>query len=376
MYGDDPKRVCAHAHHVRGCVEQLQQDAGNALKGDRSACHDTDSKEQGKLQSFIDAGLAAGTVVVGKNRDEAVVQTEDRHEEEALELEIHTEDSCCRGGEADQNQIHEVGHDGADGHHEDGRHADIVDPSDDGGHGMEHPAEREMNLFIEPEVQEQAEAGRNALTENGGIGCSGNAELRKAAQAEDHNRIEDNVDDGPGQLGDHRQDSQTGGLQKPLEGHLEEQTDGERAHNAEVCVSGRDNLRDGGLALNERTGHKKSDAQEGNEIQDGQKQTVAGGRIGVLEVLLAKGLGEKRIDADAGSGAERDHKVLQREREGDRGERVLTDLRDEDGVHDVVECLHQHGDHHRNGHVHNELSDRHHAHLVFFYGFFCLYHFS
>ena len=374
MYGDDPQGVRAHAHHVRGRIEQLQKDAGDTFEGNGSADHDADGKEQSKLQSFVDAGLAPGTVVVGKNRNETVVQSEDRHEEEALELEVHAEYSRCRRGEADQNQVHEICHDGADGHHEDGRHADVVNLADDGSHGMEHPAEREMNLFIEPEVQEQAEAGGNALTKDRCISCTGDAELREAAQAEDQDRVEDDIDDGAGQLRGHGQHGQSGGLKETLEGHLEEQTDGERTNNAEVSVSCRDDLRNGGLALNERTGHKKSDAQEGNEIQDGQEQTIVGGSIGVIKVLLAKGLGEKCVDTDAGSGAERDHEVLQRERKGNRGERVLTDLRNEDGVHNVVECLHQHGDHHRNGHVHNQLLDGHHAHLVFSYGFFCLSH--
>ena len=52
---------------------------------------------------------------------------EDRHEEEALELEVYTEDCGRRLGECAQDLVHGISHDGTDGHHQDGRRSYEVD---------------------------------------------------------------------------------------------------------------------------------------------------------------------------------------------------------------------------------------------------------
>ena len=95
----------------------------------------------------------SGTVVIGQHRDDAVIQSEHRHEEETLELEVYAEYRSCRGAERDQNPVHQVGHDGTDGHHQDGRYPHGVDAADDPGLRLQDQCEGEMNFFVLLQVQ-------------------------------------------------------------------------------------------------------------------------------------------------------------------------------------------------------------------------------
>ena len=148
MYGNDPKRDNTHLFHFRRGVEQIEKPVGDQLEGCSSAEHHADGKQHGKLQGFVDSPFVSGTVIKSQDRNQPVVKTEYRHEEEALELEIYTEDSGCGGREGNQDQIHQVGHDGADAHHQDRRYADKVNSAYDLSVRMKNGSGAEMNLAV------------------------------------------------------------------------------------------------------------------------------------------------------------------------------------------------------------------------------------
>ena len=70
--------------------------------------------------------------------------------------------------------------------------------------------------MIEDDRHDRAQA----LADHRRPGRAGNAHLREAEQAEDQDRIEDNVRDRAGQLRDHGIDRAAGRLQETLEGDL------------------------------------------------------------------------------------------------------------------------------------------------------------
>ena len=122
-----------------------------------SAEHDHNGDAEGEFQGFVDSLFLLGAVVVGQDGDQSVVEAEDRHEEEALQLEVDAEDSCSSRGEGGQDHIHAVGHDGADGHHEDGRHADNVNTADRVKVGTKDPAPAETDVGVELQVHDKAQ---------------------------------------------------------------------------------------------------------------------------------------------------------------------------------------------------------------------------
>ena len=84
-------------------------------------------------------------------------------------------------------------------------------------------------------------------------------------------------------------------------------------------------------------------------------------------ILLAQRAGEQGVHTHGGACADGDHQVLQGESQRDGGQGVFTQPGHEDAVHDVVQRLHQHGDHHGHRHAGQQSS---HRHFIFrwFYG--------
>ena len=111
-------------------MKKLQKGARRQLHDQCSDDHDEECHFDGKYQRLLDPLTLARSVIVGKHRDHAVVQSENRHEKEALQLKVGPEYRGCRAGKPHQNQIHQVGHHGADADHQNGRHADIIDFAD------------------------------------------------------------------------------------------------------------------------------------------------------------------------------------------------------------------------------------------------------
>ena len=194
--------------------------------------------------------------------------------------------------------------------------------------------------------------------------------LRKTDQTEDQDRVENNVRERAGQLGDHGIDRAAGRLQEALEGDLDENA--ERAQNADVQI--RDAVIDNGLDIRLRA-HIGTDADQACDkheqiAQQRQQQTIDRDLIDTLGVFLAQRTREQRVDADAEANGNSDDDVLPRKSHRHRRERILADTRDENTVHDVVQCLHEHGNHHWHRHRQQQLVLGHCAHFIFAKGFF------
>ena len=204
-----------------------------------------------------------------------------------------------------------------------------------------------MDLLIKAQVQEQAQTGGDRLSEDRGQGGAGYAQSGKAAQAEDHDRIKNNIDNGAGGLGDHTVNGQACGLQQAFEGHLEEQPRGQTGHDPQIGGAHTDDFRVLCLGTDKSGGQEKTDQQEGQEIAEGQEKAVGRCRVGTVISLFSQGTGEEGVDTDTGTGAQGDHQVLQRKGQGNGGQSFFTETGYKDAVDYVVQGLYQHGDHHR-----------------------------
>lgn len=78
-------------------------------------------------------------VVVGDDGDHSVVKAEYRHEDKALELEVHAEYRSCGGREHQKDLVHAECHDRTDGLHDDGRDPYLIDKEDGPAVGAESP---------------------------------------------------------------------------------------------------------------------------------------------------------------------------------------------------------------------------------------------
>ena len=77
------------------------------------------------------------------------------------------------------------------------------------------------------------------LADDGSDGRARNAHSRAAQQTEDHNGVQNDVDDRARQLGHHGQHRVAGSLHHALKADAEEQTEAENAHDAQILAAQR-----------------------------------------------------------------------------------------------------------------------------------------
>ena len=116
--GDNAEGGDPDLAHMVGRVKKRQQRSGNELKERQANEHQADRGNDGQADGFLHALGLSRAVVVGDDRDHAVIEAEDRHEDKALELEIDAEDGRRRGRKDDEDLVKTKVHDRTDGHHE------------------------------------------------------------------------------------------------------------------------------------------------------------------------------------------------------------------------------------------------------------------
>ena len=144
---DDPEGRDADGDHVRRVVEHADQGGRHDLENRKAHQHDAHGDGHAQLDGGDDPFPLLCAVVVGDDGDHAVVQAEDRHEDEALELEVHAQHGDGRGGKHQQDLVEQEGHDRHDGLHDNGRDAHLVDLADHVEAGTESP-ETKLQLLV------------------------------------------------------------------------------------------------------------------------------------------------------------------------------------------------------------------------------------
>ncbi len=123
---DCPQGDCADFQHLFRCVENAQKLRRKELERQKAQRHDCRCVKHTQLNCPHNALRIACAVVVCHDWHHAVIQTEHRHENKALQLEIHAEYCCRRRGKGNQYFVHAEGHDRTNRRHTDGRDADGI----------------------------------------------------------------------------------------------------------------------------------------------------------------------------------------------------------------------------------------------------------
>ena len=147
-----------------------------------------------------------------------------------------------------------------------------------------------MQLCILPDIKIESEQRCDDLPDTGGDRGAGHAHRRHAEKTEDHDRIQDDIDDRAGHLADHAVHRLTGRLEKPLEHHLIHDPGGNTGDDAQIC---RRHLRDFHIVrLCSDKGSRKEepDHKEQDKITEGKEDRRVRGLIGAVEPLLSQRL--------------------------------------------------------------------------------------
>ena len=95
MDTDDTKRRDSNRKHISRCVEHSEKYLWNEFKAKKSEEHNTKCCCHTELDRLDHTFSILRTVVECNDRSDTVIQTEDRHEEKALQFEIHSEYGSC-----------------------------------------------------------------------------------------------------------------------------------------------------------------------------------------------------------------------------------------------------------------------------------------
>ena len=230
----------------------------------------------------------------------------------------------------------------------------------------------QTDLNVLSVVQHHCQDKGDDLADDGGHRSAGDLHAGQAEIAEDQDRVQDDVDDCAGALGDQGIAGAAGGLEQTLQEDLAENAEGHDADDADIGHTVGDGLsvRREGAHIDIGTENAEEDKEQGADSR--QKDAVEGAAVDLVHIFFAQSTGEEGVDTDGDARGHADHDILHREGQGDGGEGVVVhggNAGDEDAVHHVIQGLHQHGQGHGQGHGKEQPTHGTHAHFVFLQGF-------
>lgn len=305
---NDPQGGGAHGKHGVGSVEKTQQRGGDGEEDGRTHHHDAGGIEGVELDGGGHALTVLGAVVESHNGNDAVVHAEDGHKDEAIELEVDAEHSGgSLGGRVigDEDLVHQKDHHGANGHHNDRGDADGVNAADDLPVGTE-TAEVQLDVGVFPPVEDETEDAAANLPDHGGNGGAADAQTKH----KDENGVKDDVDDSAQALRVHGVEGTAGALKEPLEHHLAEKAERTAAGDEQIVTTLLHDIGNACLSGKKRTGKEYGQNGTDNKTHKGQKDAVAGHRVGALGLFGAQRPSHQRVDAHRRAGGQSDHQLL------------------------------------------------------------------
>ncbi len=152
--------------------------------------------------------------------------------------------------------------------------------------------------MVEPDCENHGDY----LPRHRGNRSAPDAEPWKTEETKNHNRIQNNIDDGAGSLGHHAVDSPSRGLHNTFKGHLHKDSEGENETDGKILRPELHNLPVFSLAGKEQVGTEDAHQGKYKITDEGQKYAVDGGEVGLFLAFFPKGAGEQCIDTDTGTG--------------------------------------------------------------------------
>ena len=363
---DGPQRGPADGQEVLRGIEHTQKQVRRQLEHQQARSHQKQRYGAGQLQRSLDPLRLTGAVVIGDDGDRGIVDAEERHKEEALELEVNAEYTGAGLSEALKNLVHAEIHHGADTVHHDGGNTYRENRTDGGSSGLQ-VLKAKLNILVMLQVEDNYQQSTCPLADHRSYRRTGDAHGGNAKPAVDEDGVQNDIHHSAQALGNHGVEGAAGGLEQPLAHNLHKDAQAENAADGSIDDASLHSLLHIGLHLKIRTGAEDAEQQEQGRGDQHQGDTVAGSITHRLLVLLSQALAQQRVHAYADAHGEANLQVLHRECQGQRRDGTLGNLGYIDAVHHIVKRLHQHGNDNGQRHVQQQLANGHNAHLIFFH---------
>lgn len=116
--------------HIFRCTEQSQESLWYKLKGKEADEGKTECDKHADFDSLDHTFSMTCAVVIGDDRCDTVIEAKYRHKEKALQFKVNAKYSGCCYCKVYQDQVHGIGHDRADGLHDNGWNTYCINMTD------------------------------------------------------------------------------------------------------------------------------------------------------------------------------------------------------------------------------------------------------
>lgn len=239
---DGAKRGYADGKHGVARVEHLKQLLWQNPEQSGACKHDDERNQAAVFERREHPLLFLCAVVEADNRHNAVCQAEYRHKHEGLQLIIHAQNRNGGIGKGYQDTVHEENHDGAYRLHDNRREADRVNIFNRIEIETEMP-EMDVHVVLLAEHDIDGKNHGENLPDDRRDRRAQHPELREEADAEDEQRVEDDVRHRTHEHKEHWVNHVARRLERLFEVQLHEYADGENQNAAQILGTHRENFR-------------------------------------------------------------------------------------------------------------------------------------
>ena len=193
----------------------------------------------------------------------------------------------------------------------------------------------------------------HTLSDNGSHCCPRYSHLRCSEQSENQNRIQYNICNSTAELWRHTENSSSRGSKQPLEKYLGKKTEW-KYHNGTQIFNSKFHdftFRPADLAGIEWFHNCKSQNQKKKITQKIQKCCISRNVICFFIIFLSQRPWKQCIHTDTGSRSDRNQQCLEWKCQWHRRKCILWKFCHKDAVHNIIQCLDQHRNHHRQWHI-------------------------
>ena len=280
----------ADIHHIVLCVKEEQELIGHKLEYEDTDYHNCHGYGSCKADGLNDTLAVSCAVVIRDDGDHTVIEAEHGHKDEALELEVYAEYGCgdlAHGFKGEEDLIEEIRHKTADSHHCNGGSSYAEDVGKASSVRSEI-AEGEVDLLILREMEDGACDTCGDLTDDRCDSGTLDAHCGDRAEAEDEDRVENDIYNGTDDLNCHGESSFARCLKKLFKSYLHVNAEAADTADGKVLLSVFDYERVIGLALKECFCEKETYYEEYYVAKCFDKKTLSRRTGSCLRVSLAE----------------------------------------------------------------------------------------
>ena len=284
-------------------MKKFQQLHRKDFENKRTESHNADGEECAVFDCLHDTLFVFRSVVVRDNRNDAVIQTENRHKDKAVQFKVHAVHRDRRRRKRAENEVQKIRRNRRDRIEQDRRHADFINLPYHERVGTE-ARKAELNLRIDFHVEDERQAHAEPLPDNRCERSPRHTHARKGADAEDEQRIEDDIRECARRLRIHRKNRAPRPLQKAVKHDCGKHTERAEHDDVQILHAEIDNFAVSRLACKIRVHAKEADNEKRDKAACGEKESVFGSRIYFVLFFLSETHRKEGIDADRRSDAD------------------------------------------------------------------------